>query len=582
MRLTASLLLALALTGCAANRGADRIISIAGPWAFHPGDDPQWAKPDFDDSSWARLRVPMSWGRQGYDQVTGVAWYRTRVSGPWPASEIVGVIIGKVDSAYEIYIGGRLVGGVGRLPPDPAPEYDRHSIHTVTPDMRAPDGSFPVALRVWRMPNNPPGSAGPAEGPYAAGPLQAIIIRETRSEGAELALVFVFFIAAVYHLGLRLMRPSSSEYGWFGVMSIATGFYTFFRTQWKYELFGNFVAMKKFEHVLLYLSLASFAQFIYSFFHEPVPRWMRVSQGLLLVAATIVVVPPGLDAASQLLLFLYVMFTVMTLGMLWLTVTRMRAGDRDAVIIGLGTVVVGVAFANDALVGRGFYVGPRFGVWGFAVLVVGMSLTLAYRFNHALVEVESLRKDLEERVDTRTRELSAAYKKMEELALRDGLTHLLNRRSLQERAMIGLAVSRRKKQAFALAMVDIDHFKTVNDTLGHAAGDQVLTQLAKRLTTCVRASDDVGRWGGEEFLVLFPESDRESATQAAERLRLVVAEKAIVVEGDVELKVTISVGVAVVDDPAPSALILDALVRRADDALYAAKDGGRNQVVVAV
>jgi diguanylate cyclase (GGDEF)-like protein len=339
--------------------------------------------------------------------------------------------------------------------------------------------------------------------------------------------------------------------------------------------------MKKFEHVLLYLTLASFAQFIYSFFHEPIPRWLRVSQGLLLAAAVIVVVTPGLETTSQLLTFLYVMFTVMTLGMLWLTVSRMRAGDRDAVFIGVGTVVVGAAFANDAMVGRSFYVGPRFGVWGFVALVVGMSLALAYRFNRALVEVESLRQDLEQRVDTRTRELSAAYKKMEDLALRDGLTNLLNRRSLQERAMIGLAVSKRKKLGFALAMVDIDHFKTVNDTLGHAAGDQVLTQLAKRLTACVRASDDVGRWGGEEFLVLFPDCDRDIAAQAAERLRAQVSEKPVIVEGDVALNVTVSVGVAVVDDPAPSTLILDALVRRADDALYAAKDGGRNQVVVA-
>ena len=580
MRLFASLLLALALTGCASHGGADRIISLAGQWAFQPGDDLQWAAPGFNDASWARLQVPTSWGRQGYHQVTGLAWYRTRVSGPWPSPEIVGVILGKVDSAYELYIGGRLAGRVGKLPPNPELEYDRHGTYTVAPDMREPDGSFVVALRVWRAPANPSGSAGPAEGPYAAGPLQAVVVRETRSEGAELALVFVFFIAAVYHLGLRVMRPSSEEYGWFGLMAIATGFYCFFRTQWKYELFSNFVAMKKFEHVLLYLALASFAQFIYSFFHEPIPRWLRVSQGLLLAAAVVAVATPGLETTSRLLLFLYVMFTVMTLGMLWLTVSRMRAGERDARIIGLGTLVVGAAFANDALVGRSFYVGPRLGVWGFAVLVVGMSLTLAYRFNRALVEVESLRQDLETRVEMRTHELSAATSRWKNCAAR-WPAHLLNRRSLQERAMKGLAMSKRKKMAFALAMVDIDHFKTVNDTLGHAAGDQVLSQVAKRLTSCVRASDDVGRWGGEEFLVLFPESDPQSAGQAAERLRAVVSATPLTVEGDVELNVTVSVGVAVVDEPAPSPLILDALVRRADDALYAAKDGGRNQVVVA-
>src|SRR5258705_12605846 len=100
--------------------------------------------------------------------------------------------------------------------------------------------------------------------------------------------------------------------------------------------------------------------------------------------------------------------------------------------------------------------------WGVAALAIGVSLTLAYRFRRMVREVE-------------------------ELALRDGLTHLLNRRSLQQRALAGMSASKRKKLSFAVAMVDIDHFKKVNDTLGHAAGDQVLTHLAKRLTSCVRA-----------------------------------------------------------------------------------------------
>jgi len=161
------------------------------------------------------------------------------------------------------------------------------------------------------------------------------------------------------------------------------------------------------------------------------------------------------------------------------------------------------------------------------------------------------------------------------------LSGLLNRRALTDQAMSGLARAKRKQQPFALAMVDIDHFKSVNDTYGHAAGDQVLSQLAARLTAAVRASDNVGRWGGEEFLVLLPESNREQALVAAERLRTLIEAAPMRVEGDIQVKVTVSIGVGLSRDPHASAIVLDTIIRTADDALYQAKAAGRNRVVVA-
>src|SRR4051812_6556875 len=99
---------------------------LTGPWAFRPGDDPTWATTAFDDRDWGRLQVPGSWRRQGFNELTGIAWYRLRTPPSWPTDEMLGVTLGKIDSAYELYAGGRRLGGVGALPPNPRPEYDRH------------------------------------------------------------------------------------------------------------------------------------------------------------------------------------------------------------------------------------------------------------------------------------------------------------------------------------------------------------------------------------------------------------------------------------------------------------------------
>ncbi len=580
-RLLCAVACLLAIAGCAPRFSDGPIQSLATAWAFHPGDDPRWADPDFDDSAWPRLTVPLSWGRQGYPDVYGIAWYRVRLPASWPAEEPVGITIGKVASAYEIFAGGRRIGGVGRMPPGAEMQYDRHGTYAIPASARSADGTIQIALRVWRAEAASTGSAGPDEGPFEAGPLADIVQRAALAEVAELALVIVFLFTAAYHIVLGLLHPGADEYEWFGLLVLETALYGFLRTQWKYELSDNFLAFKKLEHMLLYVLQATALQFIWVYFRLPRPRWGIYLQGPMLLLAITVLVTPGLGVALTLVPLMYVLASLVAVIGLVTIVGRVRAGDTDARLLGVGLVSLVIALAHDALVERNLYFGPRLGLYGFAVLVLIMGLSLVLRFRRAVIDLDTLRLELENRVDVRTRELTDAYREMEELALRDGLTRLLNRRALQERAMSDLATAKRKGRPFALAMVDIDHFKVVNDTHGHAAGDEVLAQIARRLASGVRSSDDVGRWGGEEFLVLFPESDADSALAAAERLRVAIEAEPIRVEGDIHLHLTVSVGVAVIAEAVPSALVLDSLIRLADDALYRAKAAGRNRVIAA-
>ena len=580
--LVALVVLSLAGIGCSARAGATAgARSLAGLWAFQPGDDVRWADPGFDDSAWSRVLVPRSWGRQGFGDVYEHAWYRLRAPAPWPADTPLGIRLGNVESAYEIYAGGIRLGAVGRLPPNPSVEYDRHGVFAIPPRARAADGSVTIALRVWRAPGVDAGSAGAVEGPFELGPLPSVVERETRSETAQLVLAFVLLAAAAYHLALGVQRPSSPEYLWFAITVACAALYGFLRTQWRFDLPAGFTALKKVEHLLLYLMAAGSIQFLWLFFQEPISRALRATQALLLLAGMVVVASPSLLVARRMLPLLYVMMAWLTIAIAGLVLRRIRAGDPEAGTVGAGALLVAMTFISDAFVERNIYVAPRLGSFGFAMLVLAMSVSLARRFNRALSDLDSLRRELEERVEARTRELSGAMHRMEELALTDNLTALPNRRALLNRAMSGLGAARRKQKPYAVAMVDIDHFKAINDTHGHAAGDQALQRLGRLLEDQLRASDEVGRWGGEEFLVLLPETDLAEAGRVAERLRAAVEAEHFIVEGNVTLKVTISIGVAALDTPAQSALVLDALIRLADDALYRAKEAGRNRVEAA-
>jgi diguanylate cyclase (GGDEF)-like protein len=164
-------------------------------------------------------------------------------------------------------------------------------------------------------------------------------------------------------------------------------------------------------------------------------------------------------------------------------------------------------------------------------------------------------------------------RKMEELATVDSLTGLLNRRAFFERTEAARALSVRLQKPFALMMLDIDHFKRLNDRFGHATGDDALCVFAHTVRGKLREHDIMGRLGGEEFALAMPGTDLAGALHAAERLRSAVSESAVLTDGN-SYMMTVSVGVVLVD---PEEHINSALAR-ADRALYAAKSGGRDRV----
>lgn len=171
------------------------------------------------------------------------------------------------------------------------------------------------------------------------------------------------------------------------------------------------------------------------------------------------------------------------------------------------------------------------------------------------------------------RQQLALQRELRQLASIDALTGLHNRREMEQRITEEMSRSQRHREPMSVVIGDLDHFKRVNDEFGHSVGDDVLRAVGERMHRNLRAEDLAVRWGGEEFLLLLPATDRDGAVQVAHKIRAAVADRPVACNGR-EVSVTISFGVAQLDDGED----VSELVRRADDAMYRAKSGGRNRV----
>jgi diguanylate cyclase (GGDEF)-like protein len=242
--------------------------------------------------------------------------------------------------------------------------------------------------------------------------------------------------------------------------------------------------------------------------------------------------------------------------------TRLGAGLVFAVGLGIA-VTVGTALARSVLTPLGGLErsAERFGAGDLSSRVQPIGhdelAQLAGTFN------------------TMADKLAQSQALLRELSTRDSLTGLLNYREFHRQLMEEAERSRRYGRPFSLLMLDIDHFKAINDTYGHLAGDKALRGLAALIRAEVRPTDIVARYGGEEFVLVLPETAGPGALTLAERLRARVAGHALAVTADHTISMTVSIGLASYPDETDS---VQKLVSTADRALYAAKAGGRNRV----
>jgi len=199
------------------------------------------------------------------------------------------------------------------------------------------------------------------------------------------------------------------------------------------------------------------------------------------------------------------------------------------------------------------------------VITVGMMITSQYFFKGKVYAIQY------------RETLKRLNKELEELSTLDPLTRLPNRRFFASQITYEIAINKRYNHDATLVIIDIDHFKKVNDTYGHLAGDFILKELGDFLKYNVRESDTVCRWGGEEFMLLLSHTDLEGAKILSERLRRKIESYMFIFE-DEHINITVSIGVTRLDHEKDDAFNIS--YARADEALYQAKNSGRNQVVI--
>jgi diguanylate cyclase (GGDEF)-like protein len=281
--------------------------------------------------------------------------------------------------------------------------------------------------------------------------------------------------------------------------------------------------------------------------------WSVVACGLIVRMGIALFTTAAIDDIGDAVLSVFVGLIVLYL-LAFILVDKGQATAASALILGISAVLVTVRFVGDADPVTLEHALPYVRAYGVHVIVVAYCYVLA-RTKEMLSESHNATTALTVKAGT------------------DELTGLANRRQLGTALDREIALSRRQLTPLAVVLVDIDRFKAVNDTYGHAAGDDVLQGTADVLRQATRDADLVGRWGGEEFLLLLPTADADVAALVAERCRASLADH----DFPVVSTVTASFGVALLADDDDA----DALVARADEALYRAKGGGRDRVEVA-
>ncbi|MBL9038480.1 MAG: GGDEF domain-containing protein [Archangium sp.] len=352
------------------------------------------------------------------------------------------------------------------------------------------------------------------------------------------------------------LRPSATAWR-FGTLLVACGCMVLAAQQLLPPILGLPLG-----NALLMAGLAQYWRSLRLFTGLPGAWWLWVAPVLGTAAlAWFVEVHPSLAARVVIASSAWVVMLVGSARTLW----QMEHADDS---VSRRTMIGILLFVSALMLGRGVYfsLGPGReltildpGSWVNALTpILAAVLPIIGTTTFLLMVSERLRRNWERAAST------------------DHLTGLSNRRTLSDVGGKSMATARAQGEGFAVAIVDVDHFKSVNDRFGHDVGDLALKHVAARLRAVCRHDDLPARHGGEEFVVVLHRVDAAGAKTAGERLRQAVAD-APLANGAQQLSLTVSVGVALLTETDAS---FDDLLRRADKGLYQAKEGGRNQVVV--
>ena len=580
--------------------------TLDGPWQFHPGDDPAWASPSFDSTGWEQLSADQPWGQQGHANLTGFAWYRCSIAFT-PAtglSQQFSLLVPKIHDSYEIYWNGSLIGRNGKVPPGPV-WYISQPVQTFElGQMRR----GVLAVRVWKAPllSDDSGERGGFDAAPLIGSSEAIATAKAAGE-------YQWLRSRQLHFGANLLSAVIGLLSFLLWLRVPSRWILFWTTG--FALVQPVVLLLVNAHMGLPYSLAMAVA-------QPVTAMQDVSLWFLLLRLLLLHENRAISRLTRSLACVYLVNSTVDgvlVAISWnpqwtgvvqasdavLTTVSLLLEAFPLVLVSFGFfrrkqfdsaswLVASLAFLDEMINVFGNVVkqGRQFTGWPIAAKIDsplfsldGNGITLSTIAGALLLVAivyatyNSVREDQRrhEAMEREKLELMHESERMRHQAEHDGLTGLWNHRIIVQRLDEEINRSLREETALSVVLIDVDHFKKVNDGFGHLAGDLVLREISAILTRSVRPYDYVGRYGGEEFLLILPDCEIESALMRAEQLRVAV-ESARIREGDALLQVTASFGVG---SAFPSHYEAETVIRAVDSALYRAKSSGRNCVIQA-
>jgi diguanylate cyclase (GGDEF)-like protein len=524
-------------------------VALEGSWRFQAGDAIAYASPAYDDGSWVTATLPAPWGRSGAARVRGFAWYRGRFTlDQTPAGEL-GLRLRANGIAFEIYVDGTRIGGVGDFPPD----YRARTAIPVPFAIPLPSlspGTHLVAIRAYSTEASP----RPLEA-VAIEPLGHLLAQTHRDDLYMLGTAVLFVGLSVYQLLFWARRREAREhlYVFLFCMTLALLFVNWMPSvrlaiSPVVDWFRLFVVLGAGSVALLALGVRRIFEIEFESLTARAAGALGVYFGCLVL---LVLLLPEWTQVRWVQLYLYNTGVLAGAAVLVaVSIAARRRGLRHATTLLWGSIALGFAVLHDVTLSWGSM--PEWGgsnvivQYGAVAFVLSVALATAGRF-----------------ADTQT------------TALYDRLTGLYRREVVMDALAREIRRTARVGQPLTVIMLDIDHFKAVNDSIGHVGGDRVLAEVGRRLGAAGRAVDWLGRYGGEEFVAVLAATGGPGGRLAAERFRTAVSALPIG-SGRAARSITLSAGIAAYDggEEWPTS---EQLVGAADAALYRAKNAGRNR-----
>ncbi|MBU3003996.1 sensor domain-containing diguanylate cyclase [Paraglaciecola arctica] len=512
----------------------------------------------------------------------GFATYHLEVELEFGASNLA-LQIPQIESAYSVYIDKQLMASGGAASDTELsgkPGYN-------TAIVRIPEGlkQFTITIQV----SNYHSSWGGLWAPIVLGDADALHTLQRDKVALSLFIMGALLITAIHSLIQFFVRPTDNiplVYTCLCLLLFLREFTVEHMSFALSSLAGGFVLITKLNFLSFYAGIPIALYFFHlSFseeFHHKFCRFIYVLS--MLFSAYILFFPTryfGVPLIMYEVIAVFVMLYI--LQRVWVAT---RHKQRGAGVLLIGSLIAFSFALNDILNASGVITTGRFFSLGIIGFIMSQSFVTNNRYNQLSSNNETLTDKLKERnadlmlmselletkVEQRTRQLKLANKELKALANNDPLTNTYNRHGLQQYIQAAFERYRRSQECFCILLIDYDHFKEINDSYGHDVGDIVLITGADLIKSGIREQDKLARWGGEEFLVLLPNTDLKGAFEIANKLKDAIC--AYPIGQPVGVKVSVSGGIAEVqkDDT------FETLFKRADDALYQGKQNGRNQI----